>query len=294
MNWYCGWWHAAYRKTPCGSVLTDHDTPFTVIPNTRTMCAMDPFVFEHGGQTYVFAEVYSLFRQRGAIGYCRMDGDRFTKWKTVIVEPYHLSYPYLIERGGEVYMIPESYQSGEVYVYRAVEFPETWEKIHVMKDGVKYVDTSFLCEGDDTYAFTYDIEADPHRLLLYRLQNGIMSEEACKEISRDDAVARPGGYPFRKDGKWIRVSQDCDGSYGKAVVFSEIAESFWESYSETPVDRFGIDDVKLTKPLRYAIEGLHTYTATPSMEVIDLKGRRVSLVDIVVRIGLKIKNKLTR
>ncbi len=294
MNVYCGWWHVAVRQKPCGTILTEKDIPFQVVPNTATMCAMDPFVFEYQGKTYIFAEVYSVFRQRGAIGYCCYDGTRFTKWKTVIAEPYHMSYPFLMERDGEVYMIPETYQNGDVHVYRATRFPDQWERMHVMKDHVHYVDTTLMTMNGTDYAFTYDIETDPKRLLLYSLQNGRMDDDCCRVLSTDDAVARPGGYVFQKDGRWIRASQDCDGNYGKAMVFSEILSLDSEIYNERRIGYFGVEDLRMQRAPRQAIEGIHTYTATDYWEVIDLKGRRISLIDLVVRVLLKIKKKIAR
>jgi len=294
MNVYCGWWHAAFRKTPCGTILEDQKTPFTVIPNTATMCAMDPFVFEYQGKTYIFAEVYSLFRQRGAIGYCCYDGEKFSKWKTVIVEPYHMSYPFLMERDGEVYMIPETYGNGDVHVYRAVHFPEQWEPVHVMKSDVKYVDTTVATIHGTDVAFTYDIDAQPHRLLLFRLKDGRMDDYQSCVLSTDDAVARPGGYVFQKDGEWIRVSQDCDGQYGKAVVFSRIDSDMKTYYEEERVGYFGRDELCLHNPPKQDVTGIHTYTATDRMEVIDLKGKRISLIDLAVRLVLKIKQKIAR
>ena len=212
-----GWWHIAYRETPQGTILSDQKTTFHVLPNTLTLCAMDSLVVEHEGETYIFAEVYSIVHHRGFIGYSRFDGKQFTKWKPIIKEKYHLSYPYVFEKDGEIYMIPESNEAREVYAYKAVSFPDTWEKAYVLKSGVRYVDTSRFEANGKEYAYTYDIDADPHQLLLYELQDGRMIGDG-KLLSTDDAVARPGGYPFWEDGALIRPSQDCDGAYGKAVA----------------------------------------------------------------------------
>lgn len=288
-----GWWHAAYREKSCGTLLTDKDTPFRVVKNRLMYCAMDPFAFTYNGTTYLFAELYSFLRGRGVIGYCSLKNGKFTKWKPVIVEPHHLSYPYLFEKDGKIYMIPESFESGQVYAYRAVEFPDRWERAYTLKSDVQYVDTSRFVADGQSYAFTYDIGGNaPHSLLLYRLADEKMEDADCQILTRDDAVARPGGYPFQDDKGWIRVSQDCDGQYGKAVVFSRICDNLWESYSETPILHFGVEDVRLDKKLRFS--GIHTYTACSTIEVIDLKGRIFHPISLTLRILRMLKRLITR
>lgn len=277
-----GWWHAAYRAMPQGTILKDQETPFHVIKNRVLYCAMDTFAFDYQGTTYIFAELYSFLRQRGVIGYTCLKNGKFTKWKPVIVEPYHLSYPYLFEKDGEVFMIPESFESGEVYAYRAVQFPDKWERAYTLKSGVKYVDTSRFVSDEAAYAFTYDIGgAGKHRLLLYRLENERMLDTNCKILTDDDAIARPGGYPFHLDDSLIRVSQDCDGSYGKAVVFSRICKNFWNAYQETPLLHFGVEDLHLDKKLK--LSGIHTYTGSNTIEVIDLKGKIFHPISLTIR-----------
>ena len=254
---------------------------------------MDTFAFEHQGTTYIFAELYSFWLQRGVIGYTCLKNGKFTKWKPVIVEPYHLSYPHLFEKDGEIYMIPESFESGEVYAYRATDFPNKWERAYTLKSGVRYVDTSRFVDGDQAYAFTYDIGTqETHRLLLYRLQNEKMEDAFCHALTDNNAVARPGGAPFCDANGWIRVSQDCEGAYGKAVVFSRIGENFWENYTETPLLHFGTADIVLDKNLR--ISGIHTYTGTDTIEVVDLKGKIFHPISLAIRILRKICRLLNR
>ena len=46
----------------------------------------------------------------------------------VIEEPWHMSYPFMIEAEGQLWMVPESSKSGQVTLYRCVEFPGKWER----------------------------------------------------------------------------------------------------------------------------------------------------------------------
>ena len=50
------------------------------------------------------------------------------KWKKIIEEEYHLSYPYIFETKEGIFIMPESGANSDLTVYRAVSFPDKWEK----------------------------------------------------------------------------------------------------------------------------------------------------------------------
>ena len=281
-----GNWHVAYRRLPEGSILSDKETPFIVIKNAHRFHAMDPFVFEHGGETYLFAETYDRLRSRGTIGYAKWNGYGFTKWRQVIIEPYHLSYPFIFEENGEVFIIPESFLNKDVHVYRAIEFPDKWENIGAIAENVKYVDSTIWdCKGK-RYLFTYDICGGEKKLLLFGMSGHEIDLQSCKVISSADDVARPAGRVITVNGRYIRVSQDCDGDYGTAVVFSRISGEGIDDYSEERIERVAPDDITLDKPISFT--GIHTYNATVSFEVIDLKGSGFNILDMIGRLWARI------
>ena len=49
-------WNVAYRQLPEGEILDDTNTPFWIIPNTWRTWEADPFVFQHDGKIYIFAD----------------------------------------------------------------------------------------------------------------------------------------------------------------------------------------------------------------------------------------------
>ncbi len=281
-----GDWHVAYRRMPEGSLLSDRKTPFTVIENGHRFHAMDPFVFEHGGETYIFAETYDRLRSRGTIGYAKWNGDGFSKWRQVIIEPYHLSYPSIFEENGEVFIIPESFLNNDVHVYRATEFPDKWENIGKIAENVKYVDSTIWDRNGKRCLFTFDISEGEKKLLLFGMTGHEIDLQSCKVISSADDVARPAGRVIAVNGSHVRVSQDCDGDYGKAVVFSRISGEGTDDYSEERIGRVAPEDITLDKPI--AFSGIHTYTATASFEVIDLKGSGFSIFDVIGRLWARI------
>ena len=281
-------WHVAYRQMPEGSILDDKHTPFVEIENNWPYCsAMDPFVFEYSGETYVFAELYDLLEGHGVIGYSKWTDGRFSNWQTVIKEDYHLSYPFIYtDEKGDVHIIPESFQDRSVYSYRATCFPEKWVREDNLISDVEYVDTTLLDTSEGHFAFTYDIAVAPKELLLYRLQNGYIVTNDKKCICTDDSVARPGGRFLRYHDNLIRVSQDCLESYGHGIVFSKVCQDFWNEYHEERVGYFGVRELWSSSKLTSL--GVHTYNATGKFEVIDIKNTRFSPLELLLRVKRKV------
>ena len=56
------------------------------------------------------------------------------RWSTpvrVLERDHHLSYPFLFEHEGVLYMVPETAQAGTVELYRCTEFPLRWRRERV-------------------------------------------------------------------------------------------------------------------------------------------------------------------
>ena len=261
-------WQVAFRLCPQGSILTDLKTPFLAVPNTRRYVAADPFLFTENSRIYLFAELYDKKEGRGKLGYAVFDGTRFSDWRVVISEPYHLSYPNIFRYQNAIYMIPEANESGSLYAYRAVSFPDKWEKCSPLISGRRLVDTTFLDLNGKHWMFTYDIVPESNKK-LYRCsvtEDGVVEPESWRCISENDADARPGGNFFEDHGTWIRVSQDCAQDYGAGLVFSRVAVCNEHDYAEQQILHLSPENVKINK---HFVTGLHTYNANETMEVID-------------------------
>ena len=255
-------WQIAYR--------TEREAPFCLVENPPYAWAADPFLVEYKGDVYLFAELFLYRSERnGVIGYCRYENGRFGKWQVSMDEHWHLSYPNVFVREGELFMCPESWQKNEVGIYRLVEFPDKWEQTECLFRNVRYVDTTFLEQEGERYIFTFapDFIGDEGRLLLFReKRDGSVTGPVT--ITSDTGVARPGGTIIWQDGKWFRVSQNCRNSYGEGLVFSEI-DSLWPEYREHVVRRISPGDLRIET--KEKVLGVHTYNRLGAMEVIDIK-----------------------
>ena len=279
---YAESWNVAFREKPAGAILEDTQTPFTVIPNNFRYWAADPFVARVEGETYIFAELYDYILCRGVIGYCRIHGGKPGRWKPVIREDYHLSYPCLMESGGKLYLMPESGEGEVLTVYEAVRFPDQWEK-RLLRRGVNFADTTPVpCSGHDL-ALTHDV-SDPEnpRLTLIDLAGKLEDREI---EGREPLRSRPAGHCFEKDGKWFRpaqISRDTGAGYGKGLVFCQWNLGGDLCYRETEVRELYPEELRLDRPV--LLDGMHTYNANDQYEVIDIKTRRFNLLNFAMRI----------
>lgn len=81
---------------------------FRIIPNTLRYWCADPFVKEIDGHTFLLFEMYDRLKGKGLIGYRKFDGIKWGKPKVLIEDATHLSYPFVYEENGKMYIMPES------------------------------------------------------------------------------------------------------------------------------------------------------------------------------------------
>lgn len=276
-------YHVAYKKV-------DEDMYHIIQNNKNSWCA-DPFIFRYRGDTYIFAEMWDNLKERGVIAYAKWKNGYFGRWIPVIDEGYHMSFPNVFMKGEEVYMIPETSAVGTISLYRALEFPDKWERCEILYTGGKYVDTCFMHWNGHTYGFTYKIneERDTSIGKLYRFE--LVEQKVLDFVENPitdlDRVARPAGNFVYREDKTYRVSQNCEGIYGNGLIFSEVHFD-GKRYFEQIVKEVYPTDLKLTK--RYNIIGCHTYNEEGDWQVIDIRHKDKGLGIF----AMKLRNKLIR
>lgn len=278
-------WNVAWREAVPGTILTDKNTPFTVIENPLRYWAADPFVVEKDGKTYIFAELYDYIRCRGILGCCELIPGKKCRWRPIIAEPFHLSYPCILEHGGKTYLMPESGEDRSLLLYEAVEFPWKWKRVKALRENVCFADTTPVT--DDGLALTHQVDDARHpRLLLIDLTGRRPDVPAeNQELLR----SRPAGKPFRVDGRLIRPIQhswDFDQNYGKSLIFSTVTLED-TLCREEPVAEITPANLHYSRPI--FLDGMHTYNASTHFEVIDIKTRRFNLLNLAFRILSKFR-----
>ena len=279
-------WNIAYRTLEAGSILKNQNEIFRVIKNPIRYWAADPFVFERDGKTYLFAELFDYCTNKGVIGCTELKKTGITGWKIIIDENWHLSYPFIFEYNGALYLMPEMNDGKSLWLYRAENFPYVWKKEKVILDDVRLVDTT-LCRVDDCFiAFSQDIQQTP---VAFRLNEQLCFDKFIDYKGNDGRFVRPGGRFFVSNNKCYAVCQDCSQTYGGALIFYSAVVSNEQVVLGDKCLHLSPNDINLDRTIEK--DGIHTYTATKQFEVIDIKTRRFSLLNLVGRFLLHIGRK---
>ena len=239
---------------------------FRWIQSPRGHFYADPFVIEHDGKPWLFFEDLPYSTQKGIIVCAEINADStLSPSMPVLEKPYHLSYPCIFRDNGQLYMVPESVADESVQLYRCQRFPDVWEQVKVLLKAPA-VDTTVWIENGLYWFFVTLQEPRGGGLQLWLFYSRSLTGELIRHpqnpISTDIRFSRGAGAIFREDGKLVRPSQDCSGSYGRLIVFNEITVLNEREYSERP----GI--VLDTRGVRN-MNGTHAYGRVKDVVVVD-------------------------
>jgi len=231
----------------------------------------DPFGLWRDGRLHLFAEAYDYRTRHGVVDCLTFDADfAVIARRTVLREPWHLSYPYVFEADGETWMLPEAARSGALTLYRAAPFPDRWEPASRLELDVAPIDATpmrhegrwwlFYSGGRDRAARMGTL----HVAWAERLE-GPWHPLAGNPIRRDMAGARPGGTPFIAEGQLCLPVQDCSHTYGGAIRilrFTHLSPDRAETELGPPI----------AAPADTAYrEGMHTLARCGPVTLIDVK-----------------------
>ena len=237
------------------------------LPNPAGRYLADPFPIEVDGRHFIFVEDYSPAARRGTISVFEAGpDDAWSPPRRVLECEHHLSYPFVFQHDGAIYMLPETGEAGRVELHRAVEFPDTWRLDRVLLDGLTALDATLHIEDGIFWLFANVVEGQEDRGQLWlfssRSLDGVWRPHPRNPIVTDPGTARPAGRLFRRKGLLIRPSQDCSRGYGKAVVLNRVDALSASEYRETAVERIEPNWLR-------GLEGTHTYTFDSRYECLD-------------------------
>lgn len=239
----------------------------------------DPFLFEKNGVTYIFYEAFDLVTQQGKIGYSiYQENGICTDPKIVIDENFHMSFPYIFEYNGDIYIMPETCGDWRVKLYKAVEFPDVWTPADVLLPDVYACDSIILEEDGKQWLLANEMYHHPPvnsfgscwvKNVLYELSGLSVTGEGVK-VGEGDFGIRNAGKSFYSDGKYYRIGQDCrNKKYGRGMALFEIESIL--PYKEIMVR--SMDCIEMASHIKNTsneeIIGVHTYNATNKYEIVD-------------------------
>ncbi len=202
----------------------------------------DPFLFVKDGRLYLFYESKRWQGNGVLMMTSTSDIVDWTKPVTVLREGFHLSFPWVFEENGHVYMIPESGQDKSVRLYEATDSSlqnfKLVKKLLTSNDlsiTMGYGDSCFIKHEGVYYLFTQLQYADGvNTLELYVSDDlaGNYIKHPMSPIQHSMKLGRNAGAALSIDGKIYRFSQDCTVKYGDNVHVSRIVKLTPEVYEE--------------------------------------------------------------
>jgi hypothetical protein len=195
----------------------------------------DPFMTKKHDSWHMFFEVMHETRQKGEIGWATSrDGLRWDYQQIVLSEPFHLSYPYVFQAGGECFMIPESYEANSMRLYKADPFPAKWSYVGTLLEG-PWVDSSIFFFEGRWWVFSNPVAPENQVLELFyadAIAGPWQRHPMSPLIAGNNRIARGGGRVIVLNGRPIRFTQDCFPVYGTGVRAFEISCLTVAGYAE--------------------------------------------------------------
>jgi hypothetical protein len=238
------------------------------VPDPGLRFLADPFPAVWRGETWLLAEDFDHRTQKGIISAIPFGADGPSGPPRPVLEtPWHLSYPFLIEDGGEIWMIPESSSDRSVRLYRADPFPTRWVEEAVLLEGIEISDATIHRQGGLYWMFGASREgggapSDTLSLFMADALAGPWRPHPANPILIDASAARPAGALVQRNGRLWRPVQDCRAGYGRAVGLAEIIR----------LDEEGFDQVvrAVVRPgSEWRGRRLHTLNRAGRLECID-------------------------
>jgi hypothetical protein len=213
----------------------------TAIVNPPGRFLADPFVINRDDQTCVFVEDYDMAARRGRISVYQVNNGEPKLLGIVLDEPFHLSFPYLFEYRGELFMCPESNADRTIRIYKCDEFPLRWSLHKIIMRDVTAVDTMLFERGGKWWMLTNigpsGMNDFPELLAFWA--NSPLDETWTPHRNNpllvDAAKARNAGL-LRDGERLYRVAQAQGFDfYGKATTVNEIVQLDENGYAERRV-----------------------------------------------------------
>ncbi len=184
---------------------------------------------------HMFFEVFNAERRQGEIGLAvSRDAIRWRYQQIVLRTEHHLSYPYISQWRGSLFLIKEINESWTISLYWARRFPDEWTLEQVLLPIAAGDATPFF--SDETwwmFACSRPREHDELRLYMASDLTGPWREHPRSPIVRRDRNrARPAGRVVRCQGRLLRLCQVCDPRYGMSVRAFEVTRLTATEYEE--------------------------------------------------------------
>ncbi len=269
-HWYVGWRHTNAASPSIQETARMPDVTWRRLEDDGQRFYADPFVFCHEGRTWLFVEEYPLSTAKGIISVVEMGTDGpIGKPVPVLEREGHLSYPFVFERDGKIWMIPESASIKTVDLYEAEDFPFKWRHHSTLLSGIEVGDATIVEHDERLWMFGTvggggASSWDALHIWSSKHLDGPWTPHPKNPVLLDARSARPAGMFFRRNGELWRPAQDCSEIYGGALALCRVVRLDEEHFEQRVETVLKPDQAK-----NWPAIGFHTLNQCLDIEVID-------------------------
>ena len=267
-------WQVGIVPAPVHSFLEDPpiDQTFWIDWPKSGEYLADPFGLQHADRYTLMVEHYSHFSGSGkfaAISFDRLPPPSPCELLSVETPAKcHLSYPYLFEHENQIFCLPEMGQDRTIELWRAIEFPQKWEKVATLVPHFPGLDPTVFYYDGLWWLLACDGDQWPSCVLYAWYAEDLLgpwTSHPANPVKTDVRSARPAGPPFEYHGKLYRPAQDCSREYGWRLVINEIQKISPDDFQEQIVNEI---DISSFLP---GFVGPHTLSPLGAYSLIDAK-----------------------
>lgn len=231
----------------------------------------DPFLRTHAGRLYCFVEDYVYATDRAHISVLDMTDADVKCLGVALREDFHLSFPFLFEYGGGLYMCPETSGSNQIRIYRCDEFPLRWSLDAVAIDGISAADSMFFEHRGRWWLLTSidrsGLNDHCSELCLFHAPDplgGAWTAHPMNPLCIDTDMGRNAGLIVDKGRIYRAAQRQGFDEYGEGLSLYEITELDEDRYAERKVTDIRHDYLQRSI-------GSHHISSAGDVTVVDVK-----------------------
>lgn len=264
-------WHVGWRRTNCGGIAQSLEIPrggWARLPDDGKRYYADPFPMHRDGRDWMFVEEFPYSTGKGILSVVEMGATGPIGAPSPVLEmPHHLSYPFVFEEDGQIWMIPESCAARRVELYRATNFPWSWELARVLIAGEEVSDATMVKHNGRYWLFGTvggGWQSSWDTLKIWSAESIEGPWDPCGDGPAlvDARCARPAGHFFRRGGELWRPAQDCSTGYGAGLVMARVDRLDLDGFAQTT-------GAVLRPNSSWPGLGIHTFNIANGLEAVD-------------------------
>jgi hypothetical protein len=230
----------------------------------------DPILYRHHGRCALLFEEYVHSDRMARLFAQEIDerGGKIGEPQQIVREDWYMSFPYVAEVNGVLYLIPETSQKGSITAYPCRKFPFDWDPHIMLFEGMNGADTTLHVDGDTVYLLTSEKGGggpdNRGALSVYWCEAAGFPNAPWSPVPVGSGVrGRNAGALFHSGNSLIRPSQISIYSYGEKMSLRAVRRIGRDGYDE--------QEIGLIEPIGSTMSHYHTLSSMGDLFVIDRK-----------------------